>query len=139
MMMNKFFSLTSALSFALLLSACGNSQIPGSVYRSQPAAVRAQSVSPAQAPIQLIVRFRKNVSRTDLLVFSQKYQLQTLRYQPEIDAFIMTVRTPVSSQAELQTMVNRMQQEPVAALVEVNQQIQVTPVYDMTTMPVLGQ
>lgn len=135
MMIRQFTTLTATLSTALLLSACGNAQVPA-VYRTQPTSVRAQAATPVSN--QLIVRFRKNVTRMDLLNFNQKYSLQTLSYLPELDAYVMQVRTPISSQA-MTTMIGRMQQEPVAALVEYNHPVQATPVYDVSIMPVFKQ
>lgn len=136
MMMRKLFTLSTILSTAMILTACGrSSQIPGSVH-SLPITVQAQSAAHDQ--VQLIVRFRKDVTRTDLLNFSQKYQLQTVSYQPQLQAYIMVMRAPVTSQAALNAMVVHMQQEPAAAMVEVNHTMQTSPVFDMTTMPVLG-
>lgn len=135
MMMSKLFPVVMT-SGAILLSACGRGEMPSTAYRSLPTQVRAQSVA-TKAPVQLIVRFNKNVSRTALQAFNQKYQLQTINYLPQIDAYIMTPKAPIASQAALQAMVGSMQQEPVAALVELNAEIQVAPVNpEMSISPI---
>ncbi|PKL77251.1 MAG: hypothetical protein CVV27_06135 [Candidatus Melainabacteria bacterium HGW-Melainabacteria-1] len=138
MMMRKLMATTLILSSALALSACGRTQIPSATFHSLPRTVNTQVAK--QAPVQLIVRFRKDASRTALQAFSHKYQLQTLNYLPQIDAYIMTLRAPLAGQAQLQAMLGRMQQESVAALVEINHEIQVAPVnYDMTISPIFNQ
>ncbi|MEZ0373082.1 MAG: hypothetical protein ACAI44_28585 [Candidatus Sericytochromatia bacterium] len=137
MMMSKFFTLTTILATAMMMSACGRAQVPGAAFHSQP--TRVVSAQDA-GPVQLIVRFNKNVTRMALQAFNQKYQLRTVNYLSQLDAYIMVPRAPLASQAALQAMISHMQQEPVANLVEINHEIQVAPVpYDMSTMPVLGE
>lgn len=134
MMMRKIFTTSLILSAALALSACGRSAMPNTSYHSLPQTVKSQSVRQAT---QLIVRFQPNATRLAMQNFNQKYQLQTVNYLPQLNAYVMNMRAAVSSQAALQAMLNSMQSEAVTSLVEINHEIQVAPVnYDVTTMPV---
>lgn len=139
MMMRNLFTATTILSATFLLTACGRTQLPTSPYRSMPVSVRAQS-SVQQAPVQLIVRFRKDVTRTALQEFNKKYQLQTVNYLPQLDAYMMVLRAPVTSQAALSAMVNNMQNEAVTTLVEVNHEMAVSPVRpEMSISPIISR
>ncbi len=137
MTMRKLFPVVMT-SGAILLSACGRAEMPSTAYRSLPTMVSTQGV--AKAPVQLLVRFNKNVSRTALQAFNQKYQLQTVNYLPQIDAYVMSPKAAISSQAALQALVGSMKKEAVAALVEVNAEIQVAPVHpEMSISPIFNR
>lgn len=137
MMIRKLSTLSLVLGTAMMMSACGRTNLPVS-YRSLPQTVQAQTAQ--SKPVQLIVRFNQNVSRMALQAFNQKYNLQTVNYIPQLNAYVMNVRAAITSQAALNAMVDRMQQEAVAAMVEVNHEIMVAPVnYDMTIQPIFEQ
>lgn len=137
MMIRKFFATALILSTAISLSACGRAQLPTASYTTLPRTVKAQAQN---APVQLIVRFRPDASRMAMQSFNQKYQLQTVSYIANLNAYVMTLRNPVSSQAALKSMVSSMQQEGVATLVEVNHEMQAGPVTgEMYISPIISR
>ena len=137
MMIRNLFTTSLVLGTAMMMSACGRTNLPVT-YRSLPQTVNAQTAQ--SKPVQLIVRFNQNVSRMALQAFNQKYNLQTVNYIPQLNAYVMSVRSTITSQAALTAMVTRMQQEPVTAMVEVNHEIMVAPIdYDMTIQPIFEQ
>jgi len=137
-MLKQTLSMTLIASAAILLNACGNAQMPAMQQLPRPIMMNAQNSQQMEAP-QVIVRFQADASRTDMQLFNNKYALQTQRFMPELNAYIMVLRQPVQHQVQLQSLLAQMGAEPVVALVELNQRIQTGPVnYDMYISPIFN-
>jgi hypothetical protein len=124
-------TLLPLFSAALLMTACGQStSIPTSV--SAPALVRSY-----QAPInqQIMVRFRPEATRTALMQFNNRYGMRTVRFNTELNVFVME---SVNPRANITTLINAMSKDPSVMFAEVNQQIQVNPVVDMQVKPIFN-
>lgn len=122
-----------AVSALSTLTACGR-QLPQQAM--VPNMVRTQQAAQA-LPQTLIVRFQPDASRMELQAFNQRYQLQTEKYLPELNAYVLVIKSRITSQAALTQMVNQIAQESVIQLVEINQTVQAGPAaYDMHVTPI---
>ncbi|PIW45645.1 hypothetical protein COW20_19225 [bacterium (Candidatus Blackallbacteria) CG13_big_fil_rev_8_21_14_2_50_49_14] len=115
---------------ALSLTACGHSALPTQMSQA-PALVQS-----AQAPRQLVVKFKLNMSTAAVHEFNAKYGFRTLRVIPEINAQIVEVDSTVG--LKLNQIIHYLQADPSVEYAEINGKMSAAPMPVMQVKPILN-
>lgn len=124
-------------SAALFMNGCNNASavLPQTPVMLNPAAAQFQSQplmrqnSMQQQSKEILVRFRPDAPRHLLAIFADKYQLQLSGYLQEINVYVYTHQSGMTQQG-LQQMLSQMNQDAAVAYAELNQKIEVTPIFN---------
>jgi len=115
---------------ALSLTGCGKTALP---MQSQASAL-VQAYQ-AQAPRQLVVKFKLSMSTAAVHEFNAKYGFRTVKVLPEINAHVVEVDSTVG--LKLAQIINYLKADPTVAYAEVNGTMQVAPMPVMKVSPIL--